>query len=149
MQALSVTNQVMRKSCIPMEPYAGPQCYSQLKERLMVNAPDAAERGEGEERRGGGVGDGMASVAEQMEKCWLTCDDCGARRLIERKSLVSLRSDVYQRAVEGSEPGFWGKWLSEARGRYDAFLASMGEGVDANGGGAPEEGTGPSNASGG
>ena len=137
MQALKATSELLKSpgpTQAGMAPYAGPQCYLQLKERLMANAPDTAcARG-----RGGGRGAAQApalvdaaaleAVKEQVEGCWLRCADCGARRLVERGSLASLRSEAFQKVSEGSVPGFWGQWLRQARVRYDAFVKACEEG---------------------
>ena len=71
-------------------------------------------------------GDDLEAFAGQVEKCWLRCGDCGARRIVERGSLASLRSEKFQKVQEGSERGFWGQWLGEARSRYDAFVETWG-----------------------
>ena len=66
--------------------------------------------------------DGLNAVVEQVEGCWLRCGDCGARRLVERRSLASLRAEGFQKTLEGSEEGFWAQWLEGARSRYDDFV---------------------------
>ena len=114
-------------------PYAGPQCYPQLKERLWANAPQQMETaGRGPKRgavkvRAGTEDEDLRVLAEQFENCWMRCDDCGARRLVERGSAASLRSESFQKVTEGSEAGFWGQWLREARSRHDAFLEKWSE----------------------
>ena len=114
-------------------PYAGPQCYPQLKERLWANTPQQMETaGRGPKRgavkaRAGTEDEDLRVLAEQFENCWMRCDDCGARRLVERGSAASLRSESFQKVTEGSEAGFWGQWLREARSRHDAFLEKWSE----------------------
>ena len=115
MQALRATSEELRRSSlaqVDLAPYAGPQCYPQRKERFMANALE-----EGQLRRRSGLGSAAAgrrhaeaneldAVAEQFEGCWLRCDDCGARRLVERASLAALRTEGFQKVQEGSDQGF-------------------------------------------
>ena len=104
MQALAATSEECksgRVAHVELVPYAGPQCYPQLEERLMANAVEVG----GLRRRGGGrgvgersvrgEGDGLEVFAEQVERCWLGCADCGARRIVERGSLASLRGEMF------------------------------------------------------
>ena len=131
MQALKATSEMLKSGKVEqvdLAPYAGPQCYPQLKERLMANAVEAGGLRR-DNNRPGAAGrsarpedDGLNAVVEQFEGCWLRCDDCGARRLVERGSLASLRAEDFQKTLEGSEEGFWAQWLDGARSRYDDFV---------------------------
>ena len=44
--------------------------------------------------------------------------------------MASLRGEKFQKVHEGSEHGFWGQWLDEARSRYEAFVVKWGGGSD-------------------
>ena len=131
MQALKATNGMLKSGKVEqveLAPYAGPQCYPQLKERLMANAVEVGGLRRGNNRPGAAgrrarpEDDGLNAVVEQFEGCWMRCDDCGARRLVERGSLASLRAEEFQKTLEGSEEGFWAQWLDGARSRYDDFV---------------------------
>ena len=131
MQALKATNEMLKSGKVEqveLVQYAGPQCYPQLKERLMANAVESGgvrrdnSRPGAAGRRACPRDDGLGAVVEQVEGCWLRCDDCGARRLVERRSLASLRAERFQKTLEGGEEGFWAQWLEGARSRYDDFV---------------------------
>ena len=120
MQALKATNEMLKSGKVEqveLVQYAGPQCYPQLKERLMANAVESGgvrrdnSRPGAAGRRACPRDDGLGAVVEQVEGCWLRCGDCGARRLVERGSLASLRAEGFQKTLEGSEEGFWAQWL--------------------------------------
>ena len=134
MQALKATNEMLKSGKVEqveLVPYAGPQCYPQLKERVMANAVEAGGLRRGNNRPGA-VGrsarpedDGLNAVVEQFEGCWMRCDDCGARRLVERGSLSSLRAEQFQKTLEGSEEGFWAQWLEGSADTVGRFRAEM------------------------
>ena len=138
MQALASTSEELKRTGGEMGalvPYAGPQCYSQLTERLMANAVETKGfRRHGAAKAAAGdassEGEELGGVVEQVQGCWLRCSECEAWRLVDRGSLPSLRSEAFQKVLEGSEQGFWAVWLNEARSRYEVFTAKGGAGRD-------------------
>ena len=100
--------------------YAGPQCYPQLyiRERLQANAENI--------RSTNGKGDAPAQPTEdtnaQLMPCWMACDGCGARRLVDQSCMPALTTEAFQRsggALEVGDVTFWRDWLKASQSRYD------------------------------
>ena len=98
-----------------MGPYAGPQSYPQVREqaRYDANKPIQSERGGSSLR--------IEDAREQMERCWLCCDDCRKWRLVDRNSFPAVDPRSYAKRA-GGEQFDWTAWMAGSRGRYDAFL---------------------------
>ena len=84
-------------------------------------------------------------LPDQLTECWLTCDVCGARRLVDKWCKFAVESRGYGwDKVEGvmsdevkgvmkedadqaaAETVRWKTWLTDAQHRYDAFCAGGG-----------------------
>ena len=57
-----------------------------------------------------------------MNQCWLRCDICKKRRLVNRESLPALLDRDYRKTFSGTEPGYWEKWLGQADARYEEYV---------------------------
>ena len=121
-------------------PYAGPQCYPQLKDpvRLEANSQLVSKK-KNKRKKGSGEGskaeddvDEAEDIALQLRHCWLRCDKCGARRLVSSECMKSLTTEAYQtdwRTLKGKEmvgecaAGRWRAWIAGARSRYSSWLS--------------------------
>ena len=103
-------------------PYAGPQCYPQLKDlvRLNANSGDAVERRVEERGRKGRGTDASVALPEQCSECWLRCEKCNALRLVESGCLASLISKEFEYTAPGERID-WREWLAAAPNRYEAW----------------------------
>ena len=52
----------------------------------------------------------------------MQCDKCRKWRVVEHTSLAALRPEEYGKRRSGCVEVDWGRWLSEARKRYDEFV---------------------------
>ena len=132
-----------------LTPYGGPQCYPQVKswkedtKKLLANSQveqakkrDVRVVAEGEARTASGMPAHLREgMPDQLTECWLTCDVCGARRLVDKwcKFAVDSRgygwdkgdgpmSDEVKRvAKEDADQAAattvrWKTWLTDAKG---------------------------------
>ena len=117
MRALRATSEELQQFPIVRQrltPYAGPQCFPHLKDPARKHANKA---------EAGAMVEVSADVArKQLTECWLQCDKCMKWRLLERSSLAAVKPEEYSKRREGCVEVDWGRWLREARTRYDAFL---------------------------
>ena len=120
MEALRATSDELRLFPIVtgnLTPYAGPQCFPHLQ------VP--ARRFAGDAKRGNTADVGADAPRKQLTGCWLQCDRCRKWRVVERTSLPALKPETYARRRDGCVDADWGRWLGEARPRYDAFLQRL------------------------
>ena len=117
MRALRTTSDELRQFPIErqrLKPYAGPQCFPHLKDPARKHA---------NKEEGGATSEVGADVArKQLTECWLQCDKCRKWRLVERSSLPAVKPEAYSKRREGCVDFDWGRWLRDARTRYEAFM---------------------------
>ena len=121
MLALQATNGALHlcsQATGHLEPYAGPQCYPQLRleARYRANEPKAMS---------GAEGSPTLPAARGQMRCWLRCDDCSRWRLIEREAFRTLDPTAFReidprRSGEGASIN-WAAWLEAAPDRFEAF----------------------------
>jgi hypothetical protein len=162
-EALRLTHTVLEgRSRVAKEhlvPFSGPQCYPQVKnwkkdgallrnsvfEQEQKTAASAARAAEVRE-----VTNAPAHVAadlpDQLHDCWMTCELCGARRLVDRWCKAAVDADGYHVDVSagmgrggrldakgevvveeeeeeeevGQHASRWKGWMAGARARYVA-----------------------------
>jgi hypothetical protein len=90
------SNEAYRAGLVP---YAGPQCFPQLKDpvRLHANSQFVSKKKKKKTDKASAKGskadgdvDELEDIAFQLQHCWLRCDKCGARRLVSSECLVVL-----------------------------------------------------------
>ena len=139
-----------------MTPWGEPQCYPQVKswkkgtKKLLANsqAEQAEKRDvrvvvEGEARTASGMPAHLREgLPDQLTGNWLTCDVCGARRLVDKwcklavdscgcgwgKAEGSMSDEVKRVSREDADQAAattvrWKPWLTDAKVRYDTFCA--------------------------
>ena len=117
MRALRATSAELQRFPIDrhrLTPYAGPQCFPHLEDLARRFANDC---------KPGPMAAGGTDVArKQLTECWLQCDKCRKWRVVEHTSLAALRPEEYGKRRSGCVEVDWGRWLGEARERYDVFV---------------------------
>ena len=119
MMALHAVSRALRQEeKLSKVPYAGPQCFAQLESRLdnnLIKEP----KGKGNKQ----VQLYSDPVArEQLKQCWMRCQSCSKRRLVERTSLPALREEDYRKVFPGTDPGYWESWIEQADVRYEEYV---------------------------
>ena len=100
MVALHVVSRLLRKEqTLSRIAYGGPQCFPQLIERLNVNgAQEMVKEEKGEQPKI--YSDPVAR--EQLMQCWMRCQVCRKRRLVDKDSLPALRDEEYRKVFPGT-----------------------------------------------
>jgi hypothetical protein len=145
---VSMCNEAYKAGLVP---YAGPQCFLQLKDpvRLKANSEFVSKKKKKTDKisakgsKADGDVDELEDIAFQLQHCWLRCDKCGARRLVSSECMAALTTESYQKDWRTSKgkvmpgdcaAGRWRAWLGGARSRYSSWLSATHRGscVDAD-----------------
>ena len=86
------------------------------------------------------VADKRSALDRQLRSCWLRCDKCGARRLVNEECWAAVATEAYQKDWRDDlvDKGHlrdpcgaarWRGWLDGARARYEHWSGSTRCGV--------------------